>query len=495
MDPSRDQAGAVAVAVFGVVLVAAVASHGIAANATFPVLLLGSVVPILAGGGLALAGFLLPRAPYDSRRVAVWTLVGAAVLSVLAGVVVAYQEAVGGHIADYPQVAFMAGSFGGLSGMLAGIFDARSRHRLDRLRETERRLSLVTENLREVVWLFDAETGEVEYVSPAYESVYGQPRERLYEDATAFAEVVHSADRDALLDSMASAVAGDPDAVDEHREFRLRRDGETRWVETHSFPVVEDGRVAQVAGISADITDRKRREQALARERETVDLLHGVLRHDVVNEMNLLLAKAESLRADVDRAELDTIVDAGTEVVDLVGTVRTLVEAVDDDDVPHEPVDLGTLLRNLAERTTDDRDRVTVTVETPDDPVEVLASDLLSAVFENLVHNAVEHSDRETPTLHLSLARDGDRAVVRVADDGPGISAEQRDTVFEKGWKGGGSTGTGFGLYMVELLVERHGGTVHLEDNEPRGTVAVVDLPLAEQCEDPIPAAHALPRR
>jgi signal transduction histidine kinase len=72
-------------------------------------------------------------------------------------------------------------------------------------------------------------------------------------------------------------------------------------------------------------------------------------------------------------------------------------------------------------------------------------------------------------------------AEVRVADNGPGIPEDQRDEVFGKGEKGLDSPGAGIGLYLVRSLVEIYGGDVWVEDNEPKGAVFVVRLPLCTE--------------
>jgi signal transduction histidine kinase len=69
---------------------------------------------------------------------------------------------------------------------------------------------------------------------------------------------------------------------------------------------------------------------------------------------------------------------------------------------------------------------------------------------------------------------------VRIADNGPGVPDERKESVFGKGEKGLESDGTGIGTYLVKTLVSRYSGTVWVEDNEPRGAVFVVELLRAE---------------
>jgi len=73
----------------------------------------------------------------------------------------------------------------------------------------------------------------------------------------------------------------------------------------------------------------------------------------------------------------------------------------------------------------------------------------------------------------VALEADGRTATVRVGDDGPGIPDDRKETVFEP------RTGTdhGFGLYLVRTLVVSYGGEIRVEDNEPRGSVFLVELP------------------
>ena len=66
---------------------------------------------------------------------------------------------------------------------------------------------------------------------------------------------------------------------------------------------------------------------------------------------------------------------------------------------------------------------------------------------------------------------------MRVGDDGPGIPDDRKTAVFGKGEKGPGSDGTGLGLYLVRTLVVSYGGEIRVEDNDPRGSVFLVELP------------------
>lgn len=110
--------------------------------------------------------------------------------------------------------------------------------------------------------------------------------------------------------------------------------------------------------------------------------------------------------------------------------------------------------------------------------MDILADDLLESVFRNLLKNAIQHNDKDVPTVAVSAHADEQTVTVRVADNGPGIPDGQKDEIFGKDTKGLNSEGTGIGLYLVDKLVTSYGGDVSVEDNTPEGTVFVVDFPI-----------------
>lgn len=120
----------------------------------------------------------------------------------------------------------------------------------------------------------------------------------------------------------------------------------------------------------------------------------------------------------------------------------------------------------------------------------------LEQVIVNLLTNAAKYTD-EGGHLWLSLERDGDTAVVRVRDNGIGISADLLPHVFDLFTQEDRSLdrsqgGLGIGLSLVRSLVEMHGGTVTANSEPGRGSEFVVRLPLSSAVAEP--SARPLPR-
>jgi signal transduction histidine kinase len=112
--------------------------------------------------------------------------------------------------------------------------------------------------------------------------------------------------------------------------------------------------------------------------------------------------------------------------------------------------------------------------------VSVVADDLLPELFANLVGNAIKHNDADRPRVCVTVDESDGDVVVRVADNGPGIPDEQKTELFGTGPGTDNSDGTGVGLYLVETLVDRYGGDIWVENNDPRGAVFAVRLCRAD---------------
>ena len=105
---------------------------------------------------------------------------------------------------------------------------------------------------------------------------------------------------------------------------------------------------------------------------------------------------------------------------------------------------------------------------------------LLFQVFSNLLSNAVKYSPGGG-TIEVEATIDGDEVVVTVADRGIGIPAGDLDRLFERYHRGSnvsGIVGTGVGLYLVKIAVDRHGGGIEVHSKEGSGTRFCIRLPI-----------------
>ena len=152
-----------------------------------------------------------------------------------------------------------------------------------------------------------------------------------------------------------------------------------------------------------------------------------------------------------------------------------------------EPLDLRALVRDTVrgvEETFADAPAPTLVIETPANPVTVLADrEQLSTVVANLVRNAMRFSPEGTEVRVTVAARGGVVGAVTVNDHGPGIPAEQIGRLFTRFGRidvpgAAGARGAGLGLYVARELARMHGGDVTLHTQVGVGSSFEVSLPL-----------------
>jgi signal transduction histidine kinase len=219
-------------------------------------------------------------------------------------------------------------------------------------------------------------------------------------------------------------------------------------------------------------------EERARRQRDTLLFVNRLLRHNVLNGMNIIQGNTDRIHERVDDGEADRYLASTREqseaIVDLIQDVRALMRSVSGEE-RLQGISLASSLEPAVDNVRSAYPDATIACDpVPDSPVR--ADRLLDAVFENLLTNAVEHNDSDAPHVEVAVADRSDGVAIRIADNGPGVPTEIRNRVFEPGEYGTESTGQGLGLYLVATLVERYGGEVAIEDSEPRGTVFVVEL-------------------
>ena len=183
--------------------------------------------------------------------------------------------------------------------------------------------------------------------------------------------------------------------------------------------------------------------------------------------------------------------DARTETDKVFRAVRRMdhmIEMLTDDDwleiatneFRHTPVNLQTLVESAAAEFGDLTPPRAINVSLAE-PLTVYGDkDLLAVAFSNLLGNASKYSPPSTP-IEVWLSRQDNRALVRVVDHGPGIEPVDLPRVFEKYYRSitvEHTPGTGLGLYLVQRIVERHGGAIWVESAPGQGTTFTVSLPL-----------------
>ena len=335
--------------------------------------------------------------------------------------------------------------------------------------------------------------GVIEYVNPAFEEITGYDRaEALGKQPSMLQSGEYDDDLyEELWTTIHSGKSWQREMID------VRKDGERIVLEQTVSPVLNGrGETEAFVAVAQDVTERKRYERRLEEQRDDLELLNQVVRHDIRNDLQLVRGYTDLLAEHVDEAgddDLRTIRERTDNAIALTESARDLADVMLKSDSENTTVDLGSTLRGQLEESRAAHGDAVIELRGSVPDVAVIADSMLTSVFQNLLNNAVQHNDKATPRVTVSAERHDDTVTVRTADNGPGVPDARKDEIFGKGQKGLESAGTGIGLYLVQSLLDSYGGAAWVEDREkrrpsdgqpqtdrdPGGAVFVVELPIA----------------
>lgn len=331
---------------------------------------------------------------------------------------------------------------------------------VDALRESKARFREIAENIREFIWLSDAEFTRHYYVNPAYERIWGRSKESLYADPLSLLAGVHPDDRTRVKAALLGMPRGEYDI-----EFRvIRPDGQIRWVSSRGVPVrSESGEIHRIAGITEDITERKRAElekrrllereraareaseaaRATAEERQRelervtdsrARLIRGFT-HDIKNPLGaadgFLALLEDGIYGELTEKQIDGVARARRSIRTALDLIEHLLELARAESgqlaLERVPTDMRALVSEIGRefRPQAEAAGLSLSLDVPDqlpaietDPARV------RQVLANLLSNAVKYTPRGGyVTLRAGM---GSRAMA--VDDTPGAATRQEET-------------------------------------------------------------------
>ena len=384
----------------------------------------------------------------------------------------------------------------------------RMRQTQSALRDSEERFRQLTDNIEDVFWMFSVPARALEYVSPAYATIWGRPVETLEREPGSWMAAVHPDDR-GYVASLWDAV---PTTPHYDAEFRVTMpDGSLRWVRDRMF-AVRDARdeVYRVARVTSDITRRKEMEALLRAADANKNEFLATLAHELRNPLSPIRNAAALLGAsgegaverqararDVITRQVDHLAHLVDDLLDVAriseGKIVLREEEVELKGVIAQAVETAGPLIAARGHTLD--------VVQPDcqvwlrgDPVRLAQS------MGNLLHNAAKFTPKGG-RIKVEVALDGEIVRIAVQDNGIGIAEDSLSRIFGMFAQAAvppdrAPEGLGIGLSLVSRLLEMHGG--RLSATSPGiglGSTFVVELPVLRtaQAAQDADAAGAAP--
>ncbi len=379
-------------------------------------------------------------------------------------------------------------SYGGVPTNLVSGIDITPRKKAEKALIKSRAILSRAQSIAHVGnWAWDLNTGEMQWSDEIYR-IFGEEPKQLRPTYSWLLGRTHPDDRKMVADSAEAA-------VEYNRLFNIdyrivTADGSIKYVNWVADKLRRgmDGQPLWLYGIVQDITARKQVEEELQEAKAQAELYLDLMGHDI-NNMNqigigfLELALDTLKLGDKERQMISRPLEALENSTRLISNVRKLQRAKNGSLMLHE-INVGDIISRLIPQYSNVAGRnITINFKADGDCV-VMANDLLTDVFSNIIGNAVKHSSGPlTIDIRLAVTGPEDRrqCTVTIEDNGPGIPDDVKCRLFNGHRHSEVITGSGLGLYLVRTLMDDFNGNVCVEDrvagDHAKGCRFVITLP------------------
>jgi len=276
---------------------------------------------------------------------------------------------------------------------------------------------------------------------------------------------------------------GESKLIGHQTEFLAHRKDGKKFPLSISFSLSNIEGKIYFTGIIRDLTETKDLQEQIAKSERLAAFgqLVAEIAHEIKNPLIMIGGFARQLFRTVQdeksQAKLKIISD---EVQRLEKLILELREVYQPQNLSFESFNINTLLEEIYSFSKEDCEKrnISLRLESEEDPLLVEGDPgKLKQVFLNLVKNAIEAMEKDGDlAIHSKML--GDQVEITIIDNGPGIREKDRDKLFTPFFTTK-SRGTGLGLSVSKRIIEDHpGGSLGLDSEEGKGTVAKIVLPL-----------------
>ncbi len=359
------------------------------------------------------------------------------------------------------------------------------------LRESEEFRSSLLENAPTPMMVINQDTS-IMYVNPALEALTGFSSAELVGSKAPHAFWADNEESGKVGEMKADIPGGVRGLV---KVFR-KKNGERFWVEITSMPIARNGAFNYTLANWVDITERKRVEE----ERLKLDSMKSEFISNVSHELRTplhtikgftkLLLAGEVPESETQQEFMD-IIDKQSEQLGML--IESLLDISRLETgrftIQKQPVLLGEIIIEAVKTFSGlaVEKNIKIIQDIPAALPQVEADgERLRQVMSNLLGNAIKFSDAGTSITARCEVRGGEM-LVRVIDQGAGISEQALPHIFERFYRAEETKdkgGTGLGLYIVKQIIESHGGNIWAESRAGGGSIFSFTLPLANSGGD-----------
>ena len=329
------------------------------------------------------------------------------------------------------------------------------------LRRSEERYRSILEEMEEGYWEVDLE-GRYTFFNDALGRIAKTPGERaMGRNALDFA-VPQTAERARKIFREIYRTGQSTEVG----EFEVVKGDGGRGIHELNVSLMRDaeGKPLGFRGVSRDVTARRQAEEEIKTHREHLALINQILRHDLTNDLLVIRNGLNLYQISRDTDLLEEAEIRAGKSMDLINKMRELESFLS----VHKNLKANKI-HEIVEEIAQSYPFVNMKIK---GKAHVMADNALISVIDNITRNAVIHGKADT--IEVTIEKQNDLCEVRIADNGTGIADDVKETIFDEGFVHGETGHTGLGLHIVKKAMEKYGGHVHVQDNQPQGTVFVL---------------------
>lgn len=374
-----------------------------------------------------------------------------------------------------------------------------------RSREAEIQEEAILENISDLAWLKDLESRYIVVNGPFAKACGREPAELIGRTDSDIwpkdaAERYHADDKEVMFSRKQKIIC----------EPLFLADGNMSWMETVKTPMFNDkGEVIGIAGISRDITERRKSEEEL--KKAYIDLKetqHRLIQaekfsalgkfstsfaHEIKNPLGIILNGIEYLEmklgtSDNDlKGDLDIIKRSTLRADDII---KKLLKFARPSEIKLEKIKPQELVNDTLPffKYSSPTGEIKINTELSAEPMEFMAdkNEMQQAII-NMVMNAAESMAKTGGQVTIKAYREEHSefyfakpvCIIEISDNGPGISEANMSKLFEPFFTTKSEKGTGLGLFITKLIIDNNKGNISIDSKLGRGTIVKMIFPLA----------------
>jgi PAS domain S-box-containing protein len=418
---------------------------------------------ILNGGGTPTIILDLQTSPYadtdpNVRKYQLKSYVGIPVKireKYLGSLCVIYQNTCSPTPQDLEILSFLAKAI--------AIEDERRIAMLD-LKESEERYSAMVNNAPEPVLTLRKD--KILFINDAGVRVSGYSRDEIM--GKSILDFLTKDSQKFVMDAMRSRIG--KDSVSGYEVEFIRKDGRVIRLIVSAINISYQGEMITLA-LLVEITERKQAEDALKIANRKLNLLSSITRHDIGNQLLALSGYLELSKKSLnDPVRTLEFTEKEMHIADTIARLINFTRDYEDMGV-NAPVwqNVITIIDNVISLLP----MREIQVDAGDPDLELFADPLLERVFYNLIDNALRYGGDRMTAIRVSSHQDGEGLVIIFEDDGAGISVQDKNRLFEKGF----GKNTGLGLFLSREILGITGITITVNGEPDKGARFEIRVP------------------